>query len=91
MKKCFKFLSGLALAFALSACSMSTAMLEEEVLDLFNEEAEETGLYATNVTLVHVEGNEYTGIITVLMDGVEADFDIEVMCDGRSFTYQIYE
>jgi hypothetical protein len=64
-------------------------MLEDEVLELFNEKAEDYDFYATEVALVHVEGNVYEGMITIVEEGEEVNYGIEVLYDGRNFTYEV--
>ena len=89
MKKCFKFLMGLAVLFTMAACGMSVAQLEDEVVNLFNEKCEGTGVYATQITLVHLKDNEYKGLITITDGSDEETLDIKVVSDGRSFQYEI--
>lgn len=72
-----------------TSCSTSTADLEKEVKKLFNEKNMEAGVKATKVTLVHEDGNNYSGFI-VLTDGEDTEeYEINVICDGRSFQYEI--
>ena len=89
MKSFSKLILGLFMFFALTACGASVRELETEVLNLFNEDAYETGLYATEVILVHVKDNQYEGLITIT-DGEDTEkFDINVVYDGESFMYEI--
>lgn len=88
--KMLLFVSLMALTF--TACNkVSTAQLEKEVKQLFNENAKEEGedVKATNVTLIKVDDTNYKGQITLTAEGEEADFDINVIYDGRSFQYEI--
>ena len=79
----------LSLAFA--SCQLSTSQLEKEVKNLVNEKMAGTGVRATNINLVHEDGNKYTGQITLVVDGEEETFSINVISDGRSFQYAIPE
>lgn len=78
-----------SLTFA--SCQLTTSQLEKEVKDFVNEKMSGTGVHATNINLVHEDGNNYTGQITLVADGEEEDFDINVVYDGRSFQYEIPE
>lgn len=77
----------------ITSCSrVSTSGLEEDVLELVNKNlADMDNISATKVSLIHNEGNKYSGIIVFNVDGEEAMFDINVICDGRSFEYKIPE
>lgn len=89
MKMIIRYLACFLVALTLCACSLSTSDLENEVKDLVNQKLSGTGIKATNVLLTHVEGNDYSGIVT-LTDGSDAEeFDINVVYDGRSFQYEI--
>lgn len=79
----------LSLTFA--SCQLTTSQLEKEVKNLVNEKMAETGVRATNINLVHEDGNKYTGQITLVADGEEETFSINVICDGRTFQYEIPE
>ncbi|GEM_PF-3594787 len=75
--------------FFLGSCNLSTWDLEEEVKDSVTEKLAGTGVYVTDLTLVHQSGNDYTGTITLSAEGEELELDINVICDGRSFQYEI--
>lgn len=82
------------MALTFSACNhVTTETLEEEVKQLFNENAKKEGseVKATNVTLIKVDDTNYKGQITLTAEGEEEDFDINVIYDGRSFQYEIPE
>lgn len=55
------------------------------------ENGRNCGVRATNINLVHEDGNKYTGQITLVADGEEETFSINVICDGRTFQYEIPE
>ena len=91
MRKYSKLILAFLMFFALTACRASVDELQTEVQNLFNKEAEEIGLYATDVILVHVKDNQYEGLITIT-DGEETEkFDINVVYDGETFMYEIPE
>lgn len=79
------------LSLTFVSCQLTTSQLEKEVKDLVNEKSEGTGIRATNVNLVHEDGNKYTGQITLVADGEEETFSINVISDGRTFQYEILE
>lgn len=88
--KMLLFASLMALTF--TACNkVTTASLESEVKQLFNETSKKEGadVKATKVTLIKVDDTNYKGQITLNADGEEEDFDINVIYDGRSFQYEI--
>lgn len=74
---------------AFNSCKLSTSDLEDEVKELCNEKASGTGVRATDVNLVHENGNEHSGIITVSSNDKTLDFDINVVYDGEKFRYEI--
>jgi hypothetical protein len=75
--------------FSLVSCQPTTEQLEEEVKKLAREKFLGTGVYVDDVTLVHKGGNDYKGIITLSSDGETEDLEINVVCDGRNFQYEI--
>lgn len=89
MNKIKTILFCLMASIALLSCKPITSQLEKEVKSLANEKLSGTGVKATNVTLIHKGGNDYSGIITLSADGEEEEYDINVVCDGRNFQYEI--
>lgn len=79
----------LSLTFA--SCQLTTSQLEKEVKNLVNEKMAGTGVRATNINLVHEDGNKYTGQITLVADEEVETFSINVISDGRTFQYEIPE
>ena len=71
------------------ACRPTTEQLEKEVKTLASEKFAEVNIRVVNVTLIHKGGNDYSGIITLSSEGESEDFDINVVCDGRNFQYEI--
>ena len=55
------------------------------------EKFEEAGLNikVNNISLVHKGGNDYTGLVILECEGEIEQFDINVVCDGESFQYEI--
>lgn len=81
----------LLLSFTLFSCKISTGQLENEVQNLMEEKFEEAGLNikVNNISLVHKGGNDYTGLVILECEGEIEQFDINVICDGESFQYEI--
>ena len=79
------------LSFMFASCQLTTSQLEKEVKNLVNEKLSGTGVHARSIYLVHEDGNKYTGQITLVADGEEEEFSINVICDGRNFQYEIPE
>lgn len=79
----------LTLSFA--SCSLITENLEEETKNSVNENFANEGvdIIATDITLVHENGNKYSGQITLLVDGEEDNYDINVIYDGRTISWKI--
>lgn len=86
MKKLKAILFTTMFALAVCACGTSVSDLEDDVMQAYNEQYGSTQGRATDLTLTHVEGNNYSGMITI--DGDM--YNIDVIFDGRSFTYQVY-
>lgn len=79
----------LLVVLLLVACHPTTEQLEKEVKTLASEKFAEVGIRVVNVTLIHKGGNDYSGIITLSSEGESEEFDINVVCDGRNFQYEI--
>ena len=64
-----------------------TDMLQKEVKKMMVEKMKEKGqnLNITDFTLVHQDGNNYTGVATCTLDGEKLDLDVKVVYDGSSF------
>jgi len=78
--------------FGLSSCGTSTSDLAKQVQDLMIEKFQQEGItlkVKEDLLLTHKSGNEYTGIITVIVDGEESQLSVDVICDGESFQYEI--
>lgn len=84
-----KIFLGLFAALTLTACGPTTEQLEDEVKKLASEKMSPLGIDVDDVTLIHQGGNDYTGLITLSVDGEEEQYDIKVTCDGDKFMYEI--
>ena len=64
-----------------------TDMLQKEVKKMMIDKMKENGhsLVVKDFTLVHQDGNKYTGIATCTFDGEKMDLDVKVVYDGNSF------
>ena len=76
-----------ALQFGLGGCSGTTVDLENEVKTMMIDTMKEKGqnLSISQLTLVHQEGNNYTGIAKCILDGEKIDLDVDVVFDGEKF------
>lgn len=81
----------LALSLTLLSCGISTEQLTDEVRDLMKEKFKESGLdiRVKDVSLVHKGGNDYTGLVVLEYEGETEQYDLNVICDGESFQYEI--
>ena len=89
MKKFFSFIVVLALVAIMTACTMSTSELADEVKKSMNETwaKEGNGLHCEQVVLVHSEGNNYEGTATVSADGETETVSVSVVYDGEAFQW----
>ena len=64
----------------------SKTKLQKEVKSIMVEKMKERGqtLVITDLTLVHKEGNNYTGLATCTLDGEKIEYDVRVIYDGSS-------
>lgn len=67
--------------------SSNTDMLEKEVKQMMIDEMQKKGqtLKVGEFTLVHQEGNKYTGLAKCTLDGEQIDLDVDVVYDGKKF------
>ena len=63
-----------------------TDMLQSEVQKMMVEKMKEKGqsLVISDFTLVHQDGNNYTGLAACTLDGEKMDLDVKVVYDGSS-------
>ncbi|MCP1376004.1 hypothetical protein [Dyella lutea] len=79
----------------LPAMFSTKADLETSVVQLMQEKFDSTPqiasyhLYVNKVTLIHVEGNRYKGIATVIANGHPYDVPVDVTADGKQVMYQM--
>ena len=98
-------------ALLIFACSMSTEELEQEVLESIKQELAENSMFedaeVVDFGLVHKGGNEYKGILELIIKNPLADLltdwneqvnqsiqvtrAVEVVYDGKTFTWEIQE
>lgn len=64
-----------------------TDMLQKEVKKMMVEKMKEKGqaLNISEFTLVHQDGNNYTGLAICTLDGEKIDLDVKVVYDGSNF------
>lgn len=81
------------MAFMLSACSLTTEELTEEVKKNMNESEffQKNDIKVVDLKLVHKAGNEYTGILKTKEPGGEFSYDVEVLYDGSTYKWEIKE
>ncbi len=90
-KAILTFFFAVTLTLSFASCSLITENLEEETKNFVNENFANEGvdIIATDITLVHENGNKYSGQVTLLVDGEEDNYDINVIYDGRSIIWKI--
>jgi hypothetical protein len=88
MKK-FKYLLIAVMAMFMYSCSPDIEEVAEEVRADIKKElgADHVG----EVSLVHKSGNEYTSVVDVTVDGVTYTYSLEVIFDGDSYKWELYE
>ncbi len=87
--KNFKKLLCLIVVLVFVACHPTTEQLEKDVKKLASEKLASADIRVVDVRLIHKGGNDYSGIITLSSQGETEEFDINVVCDGRNFQYEI--
>jgi hypothetical protein len=82
----------LAASFLVIGCGLSTEDLAKEVQSTYEENWDEQGLGLTitkDLQLVKKSKTEYTGLMTVSLDGETEQVTVNVVYDGKSFSSQI--
>jgi hypothetical protein len=94
-------MKGLALliasAFYISmvACSVNTTELGDQVRGLMQDKLDqepntkEYKLKVKKVDVIHVSGNSYGGLATVVMDGKEYPVTVNILADGNKIFYKV--
>lgn len=91
MKK-FKILFLALMLLPAISCSVSTEDLAEEVKASIEETYSSngySGVAIESVMLTHKGGNEYTGIVKTLEEGVPFQYTVEVIYDGNYIKWEI--
>lgn len=93
MKKIIKTITlSLAICLLGSCFGPSTQELANEVEKAIQQWLieNETELTVSSFTLMHVEGNKYSGIVTIAdEEGDSDDFKVEVIYDGENLSWEI--
>jgi hypothetical protein len=82
----------LTVSFLVMGCGLSTEDLAKEVQNTYMENWEEQGLGLTitkDLLLVKKSKTEYTGLMTVSLDGETEQVTVNVVYDGESFSSEI--
>ena len=77
------------------SCSgkVSTDELSKELGPLIIEnisstfDISESNIEKKDFTLIHEEGNNYTGVLITFYDGLQQTFDIKVVYDGENYKF----
>jgi DNA-binding protein YbaB len=78
----------------LVGCQPSTESVEQDVQTLMQTTYDTDAtlkkyhLVASKVVVVHAEGNKYSGVATVTMDGKEHSVSLTVVDDGKNLIYE---
>ena len=83
------FAAALALMTLLTACSLSNEDLAKEVRAGIQEKFKGTGMEIKSFALTHKGGNEYKGILETKEPNGEFTYSVEVISDGKTFTWEI--
>ena len=86
MKK-FKYFLVL-ITFILSACSLSVEDLTKEVQKSMESEFKAKDVTITSLVLTKKAGNEYTGVLKTKESNGEFTYTVEVIYDGKNFTWK---
>lgn len=93
MKK-FKYLLLAVVAMVLCSCGASVDELAEQIRDEMEVSLEKelgVDVHVGEVILVHKGGNEYTSIVEVTAEGETVKLSLEVVYDGESYQWELYE
>jgi hypothetical protein len=77
--------------FFLSACSLSVDDLTKQVKQNMQDELKQKNISITSLVLTKKGGNEYSGILKTLEPNGNFTYTVEVIYDGKSFTWKITE
>lgn len=90
-----KFLFAIAISALLLSCQkLTTSQLNREVRKSMREtfiKEGQIGVSIVNLTLVHEEGNYYTGVVRLRYDGGTYEHAVNVVYDGDSFAWEILD
>ena len=84
-----KLLVTTVFTFALVGCSVSTEDLAAEVQANMAEALAERNIKITSFALTHKGGNEYKGILETREPLGEFTYTVEVIYDGKMFSWEI--
>jgi len=80
--------------FFATSCSLSTNELAEEVKINMQEawkKEGESGIKIESFLLTYKGGNEYSGILETNEEGEKSKYSVNVVYDGKNFTWKIVE
>ena len=89
MKNIKLFTATLLLSVFLTACSPSTDELTEQVKQSMEEKFKTSGVSISSFILTKKGGNEYTGILETKEPNGNFTYNVEVVSDGKSFTWNV--
>ena len=91
MKK-FKYLLLAIVAMVLCSCGYSVEYIVEDLRDEIKIELEKeykSTVYVGDLFLVHEGGNYYTSIVEVTIAGETAKCTLNVVFDGKAYTWEL--
>lgn len=83
------FLVALALIISIAGCSISTEDLTNEVRSSIEEQLKGEDITVKSFLLTHKGGNEYRGILETKEPNGNFTYAVDVVFDGRAFTWEI--
>lgn len=89
MKFIGKTTSTLLLAMCLTACSPSIDDLTEQVKENMTEKFKSSGVSISSLILTKKGGNEYSGVLETREPGGQFTYNVDVVYDGKSFTWSV--
>ena len=77
------------IALAATGCSISTEDLTRNVRKNMEEKYTPKGIQIRSLLLTKKGGNEYTGVLETQEPNGQFTYNVEVVCDGKNFTWQV--
>lgn len=89
MKLAKKITVTLLLTMCLTACSPSIDDLTDQVKENMTQKLKSSGISITSLILTKKGGNEYSGVLETKEPSGNFSYNVDVVYDGKSFTWSI--